>query len=218
MLRRIKLYGRLAKFIGKRVLYADVSSAAEAVRFLVANWPEVREHMADQYYRVFVGKRNITQEELHVGAGDHDIRIVPVVAGAGGGKTGGILGIVIGVALIAASIFIPGSALIWGTQFGALSLGVGVVGGAMVLLGTASLLSPTPQLGGGLFAGSPSSDGGGSSMSDKKKRGDVASQNFNGIANVTRSGLPISLIYGEVATGTLVVSSGIDVDDKKKKS
>jgi predicted phage tail protein len=40
MLRKIKLYGKLAKFIGHRVLEADVATAAEAVRFLLANWPE----------------------------------------------------------------------------------------------------------------------------------------------------------------------------------
>ena len=54
MLRKIKLYGALAKFIGKRVLHADVASAAEAVRFLLANWPQVEQHMADQHYRVSV--------------------------------------------------------------------------------------------------------------------------------------------------------------------
>jgi predicted phage tail protein len=42
MLRKIKLYGKLAKFIGHRVLEADVATAAEAVRFLLANWPEAR--------------------------------------------------------------------------------------------------------------------------------------------------------------------------------
>jgi predicted phage tail protein len=46
MLRKIKLYGKLAKFIGHRVLEADVATAAEAVRFLLANWPEVEAHMA----------------------------------------------------------------------------------------------------------------------------------------------------------------------------
>jgi predicted phage tail protein len=52
MLRKIKLYGKLAKFIGHRVLEADVATAAEAVRFLLANWPELEAHMSDQYYRV----------------------------------------------------------------------------------------------------------------------------------------------------------------------
>ena len=55
MLRKIRIYGKLAKFIGKRVLHADVATAAEAVRFLVANWPELERHMADQHYRVSVG-------------------------------------------------------------------------------------------------------------------------------------------------------------------
>jgi predicted phage tail protein len=52
MLRKIKLYGELATFIGHRVLEADVASAAEAVRFLLANWPELEAHMNDQHYRV----------------------------------------------------------------------------------------------------------------------------------------------------------------------
>ena len=41
MLRKIKLYGPLAEFIGRRVLQADIATAAEAVRFLVANFPGV---------------------------------------------------------------------------------------------------------------------------------------------------------------------------------
>ena len=52
MLRKIKLYGKLAKFVGQRVLEADVHNAAEAVRFLVVNWPALEQHMADQYYKV----------------------------------------------------------------------------------------------------------------------------------------------------------------------
>ena len=39
MLRKIKLYGKLAQFVGKRVLQAEVQNAAEAVRFLLANFP-----------------------------------------------------------------------------------------------------------------------------------------------------------------------------------
>ena len=55
MLRKIKLYGQLAKFIGSRVLEADVATAAEAVRMLAANFPGLEKHMADQHYRVTVG-------------------------------------------------------------------------------------------------------------------------------------------------------------------
>jgi predicted phage tail protein len=83
MLRKIKLYGKLAKFIGHRVLEADVATAAEAVRFLLANWPEVEAHMADQHYRVSIGTYDIDLEELHHPAGAAPISFVPVVAGAG---------------------------------------------------------------------------------------------------------------------------------------
>ena len=85
MLRKIKLYGQLAKFIGKRVLEADVATAAEAVRMLVANFPGLEKHMADQHYRVTVGTYDLTLDEIHDPAGQQDIMIVPVLAGAGGG-------------------------------------------------------------------------------------------------------------------------------------
>jgi predicted phage tail protein len=84
MLRKIKLYGQLAKFIGRRVLEADVATAAEAVRMLVANFPGLEQHMAEQYYRVTVGTYDLGLDEIHDPAGQQDIKIVPVVAGAGG--------------------------------------------------------------------------------------------------------------------------------------
>jgi predicted phage tail protein len=100
MLRKIKLYGKLAKFIGHRVLEADVATAAEAVRFLVANWPELEAHMNDQHYRVSIGTYDLTAEELHDPAGAAPISFVPVVAGAGA-----VGRIIAGVALIAAAFF-----------------------------------------------------------------------------------------------------------------
>jgi predicted phage tail protein len=80
MLRKIKLYGKLAKFIGHRVLEADVATAAEAVRFLLANWPELEAHMSDQHYRVSIGTYDIDLEELHHPAGAAPISFVPVVS------------------------------------------------------------------------------------------------------------------------------------------
>jgi len=76
MLRRIKLYGALAKFIGKRVLHADVATPAEAMRFLMANWPKLEHHMADQHYRVSVGSYDLVEDELHHPAGQQLARSV----------------------------------------------------------------------------------------------------------------------------------------------
>ena len=120
MLRKIKLYGKLAKFIGHRVLEADVATAAEAVRFLVANWPEVERHMADQHYRVSIGTYDIDLEELHHPAGAAPISFVPVVAGAGAAGR-----IIAGIALIALAIAVPGLGAAAGAKAAATIFGTG---------------------------------------------------------------------------------------------
>jgi predicted phage tail protein len=188
MLRKIKLYGRLAKFIGKRVLEADVSSAAEAVRFLLANWPELERHMADQHYRVSLGDYDLVEDELHDPAGKQPIKIVPVVTGAGA-----VGRIIAGAALIVASIFIPGTALIFGTALKGLVLGIGT---SLALGGVAQLLTPTPTL--SLGTDSPN---------DPRK-----SYSFSGIQNTSRQGTPVPIVYGEMLVGSVVISAGIDVD------
>jgi predicted phage tail protein len=181
MLRKIKLYGKLAKFVGHRILEADVATAAEAVRFLVVNWPELERHMADQYYRVSVGTYDLDLEELHDPAGQQEIKIVPVMAGAG--AVGRIL---VGVALIAAS-FIPGvGALAVSLLFG--------VGASLVLGGVAQLLTPTPRI--------PT---GPDTQNDPRK-----SYSFSGIQNTSRQGVPVPIIYGETIVGSVVISAGID--------
>jgi predicted phage tail protein len=187
MLRKIKLYGTLAKFIGHRVLEADVSSAAEAVRFLVTNWPELEQHMADQHYRVSVGKYDLAEDELHDPAGTQHIRIVPVVVGAG--SIGRILA---GIALIALA-FIP---------FGGAFAGVGVAGagGSTALLGLgaslflggiAQLLTPTPK----------------AMQSDQDPR---KTYNFSGVQQTSRQGTPVPIVYGKTLVGSVVISAGVD--------
>jgi predicted phage tail protein len=132
MLRKIKLYGKLAKFIGHRVFEADVATAAEAVRFLLANWPELEAHMSDQHYRVSIGTYDLLAEELHDPAGAAPISFVPVVAGAGA-----VGRIIAGIALIALAIFVP---------LGIFALPVLSLGVSLTLGGIAELLTPTPKI------------------------------------------------------------------------
>ena len=47
MLRKIKLYGVLAKLLGQKTFEAEVSNAAQAMRFLVVNFPQLEKHMVD---------------------------------------------------------------------------------------------------------------------------------------------------------------------------
>lgn len=202
MLRKIKLYGPLAKFIGKRVLQADIASAAEAVRFLVANFPAVEQHMADQHYRVSVGEYDLTLDELHTPAGQQDIKIIPVVAGAGG-STGQIL---LGIGLVAASFLLPGAGLFGTTsifgvsaaQGGAVLAGLGTamsaVGASLILGGVSQLLSPVPVAAQGT-----------NSNTDPRK-----TYSFSGIQQTSRQGTPVPICYGLTLTGSVVVSAGID--------
>ena len=192
MLRKIKLYGRLAKFVGHRVLEADVATAAEAVRFLVANWPELERHMNDQHYRVSIGTYDLDLEELHHPAGAAPISFVPVVAGAG--AVGRILA---GVAIIAFAIVTAGAGLVAGLGLGfgaSTAISIGLVGASLIFGGVAQLLTPTPKVPQG-------SDG----QDDPRK-----SYSFSGIQNVSRAGVPVPIVYGETVVGSVLISAGID--------
>ena len=198
MLRKIKLYGQLAKFIGRRVLEADVATAAEAVRMLVANFPGLEQHMAEQYYRVTVGTYDLAVDEIHDPAGQQDIKIMPVVAGAGGAAAK----IILGVALIAFS-FVSFGAGAWAGVMGfgatnaftaAGSMAILKIGAGLLLTGVAQLLTPVPKVPQG-----PDTD------NDPRK-----TYNFSGIQQTSRQGVPVPAVYGLTLVGSVVISAGTD--------
>jgi predicted phage tail protein len=200
MLRKIRLYGELAKFLGHRVLEADVATAAEAVRFLLANWPELEQHMADGHYRVQVDKEDLPldaePERLHYPAGKSDIRIIPVIVGAGA-----VGRIIAGVALVALSFAIPGAALslalagYYGAGSALLTAGsiAFTVGVSLALGGVAQLLTPTPK----------------TNRDDTDPR---KSFSFSGIQNTSREGTPVPIGLGETIKGSVVISAAINID------
>ena len=193
MLREIRVYGRLAKFLGRRVFRAEVATAAEAVRFLVANFPQLERHMVDQHYRVSVGGYDLAAEEIHGPSGQQQIKIVPVLAGAGATAR-----IIAGVALIAAAFFTGGATI------GLLGLAAPIavstvllgVGASLVLGGVAQLLTPVPKVAQGL-----------ASNTDQDPR---KSYSFSGIQQTSRQGTPVPVVYGETLVGSVVISAGID--------
>jgi predicted phage tail protein len=198
MLREIRVYGQLAKFLGRRKFMAAVDSAAEAIRFLLANYPQVERHMCQdgRHYRVMVGDHAVGMEELHGPAGGNAIKIVPVIGGAGGG-VGQILA---GVALVAAAIFIPGLGL---GLAGATVTKIGLLGGALILGGISQALTPTPTLAASSTYSGP--QGTTNTEMDPQK-----SYSFSGIQNTSRAGVPLPLVFGEVICGSVVISAGID--------
>ena len=195
-LRKIKLYGELAKFVGERVLEAEVSNMAQVMRFLCVNFKGIEKHMYDQHYKVSAGNWELSQEELQYPTGQSDISIVPVVGGAGGdvGK------IILGAALITAAIYLPGSTAAFSGMGFAHSAGVGFsayalagnIGIGLVLSGVAGLLTPDQSI--------PTAE-------DDPRR----SFSFSGIQNTSRAGVCVPCVYGtEVMVGSVVISAAID--------
>lgn len=224
-MREIKLYGALAKFVGQRQFVAEISSAGEAVRMLIANFPGLEQHMADQHYKVIVDNYESDLDEINYPA-SQTIKLVPVLGGAGGG----VGKIVAGVALVAAAIVIgpaaggflglgaglggatgAGTAISMGLVGGAFATAVGAVGTALILGGVSQLLAPTPQIG----SFGPASVGGrGRNESTQATELDPQeSYSFSGIQNTSRQGTPVPVVYGETIVGSVVISAGIDVDD-----
>ena len=197
MLRKVRLYGQLAEFVGRKVIEADLSSAAEAVRMLIANFPELDRHMADQHYKVLVGDGALTLDDLHNPVGQEEIKIVPVIVGAGGDGVGLAL---LGAALVATAVFTGGASLSFGiTGFtGGLGISavVGNIGAGLLLYGVAQMISPTPPI-----------PQGPDTVQDPRK-----SFSFSGIQNTSRGGTPVPIVYGKTLTGSVVISAGIDTE------
>ena len=197
MLRKVKLYGPLADFVvergGEETMEADISTPAEAIRFLVANWPELQGHMAEQYYKISTGNFEVEQEELHYPA-SNEVKIVPVIGGAGG-NTGRII---LGAALIAAAIAMPagaGAFAGFGSTAGAgwVTKALVQVGASLVLGGIAGMLTPVPK-------------------KPEYEQDPKLSYSFGGVQNTTRAGTPVPIIYGEIFTGSVIISAAIDTE------
>ena len=73
MLRKLKLYGELAQFVGHKEFEIQVDSLAKAVSFLVNNFPQVEKYMNPQYYQVKIGDYAVNEEEIHHPIGQQDI-------------------------------------------------------------------------------------------------------------------------------------------------
>ncbi len=187
MLNKIKLYGRVARFIGERSFEAEVTTPAQAIRFLLANFPKLEKHMMEQNYCVKIGNYDIDSSELEHPVGKQEIKIIPVVTGSRG-----LTKVLIGAVIVGAVIATGGVGAI-GLAGGTGFLGVaGNIGVYMALSGAAEMLTPVPKPPG---------------VSDDPQSVNFS---FNGVQNTSRAGAPIPVVYGEIFTGSLVVSAGID--------
>ena len=220
-LKKIKVYGKLRKFLGESSFEADVNTPSQAIKFLLCNFPEVESHMANQYYKIKMGEQDIPLDLLHL-KGEEDIKIIPVASGslpAVGAIFGGISAGAAVVASAASAIPVVGgiaSAAIGtvGTVAGVVGTvataipSIPVIGGiasavatSVAIDGVTSLITPTPSV--------PTSSAA-ESFSQNDPQMQASNFAFSGIQNVSRSGVCVPIIYGERFCGSIVVSNGVD--------
>mgnify|MGYP003132126019 FL=1 len=191
-LRKLTVYGRLRKFLGQSHFEVAVNNPRQAFAFLIANFPEVENHMTNQLYKVKMGDLEITEDLLEI-KGHGDIKIIPIAIGAKGVALGA-LGVFGGSAAAAATTGFFATAL-----GGVVASGLTAIGTSMLIDGVTSLIAPTPRV----------SNLNADSLSDNDPNVQ-ANFGFNSITNTSRAGVPVPIIYGQVFTGSVVISSGID--------
>jgi predicted phage tail protein len=198
MLKKVKLYGELADFVGHKEFDVVINSTADAVKFLITNFPQLEGHMNDRYYKIISNNYNIGEDELHHPIGTEGVSIVPVISGAGGRGLGKIF---LGALLIGGAFMFGG--LKFGQLFGPIvqpgslaaagtfTKGAFYLGASLVLQGVSEMLFPLPTF-------------------DTGEEDPRVSFNFSGVQNTDRAGTSIPLCYGEITTGSVVISAGID--------
>ena len=199
MLRKLKLYGELAEFIGHKEFEIKANNLPQVISFLINNFPEAEKYMSPKYYQVKIGNYEITESEIHDPIGQQDIHIIPVISGAGGDTFQTIL---FGAALIGASFFFPGGGLfsyysVSGVSAGAgigtlIGTGLSAIGAGLVLQGIGNILYPVEDP---TFEDNPQ-----------------ISFNFSGTQNTARAGTPVPIVYGEIFTGSVIISGDVDTE------
>ena len=190
MFKKIKVYGTLRKFLGQSEFKVDLNTPREAISFLKCNFKGIEEHMARQHYTIQCGKKVITKDLLNLNT-EEDIRIIPIVHG-------NFLPILLG----AGALF--GSSAIAATTFGSTLLG-GIITSALTSIGTSMVIDGVTSM------LSPQQNNLSASGQDALDPAALASNySFTGLTNISRAGIPVNLVYGEIFVGSITISNGVD--------
>ena len=197
MLRKVKLYGELAKFVGHKEFEIKAETVGKAVSFLIHNFPGIESFMSPNYYQVKVGDYDVNEEEIHHPVGKQDIHFIPVISGAGRGLGKVLLGaVLIGIAVASGGTGLSlGAGGVFGFTGGSLAAIGGNIGLALVLSGVSDMLFPIPE-----------------PQKFSSEEDPQLSFNFAGVQNTSRAGTPVPIVYGEIITGSVVISAAIDTN------
>ena len=202
-LNKIKVYGKLRQDLGCSYFEAAVRSPLESFRFLAANFPDLEKYMSQQFYIIKMNGNLLAEDELDLQS-DGVIQIIPIATGS----------IIKGIIAGAGALFAGGAASAAGGAFftktivGSLTVG-GLIGGTLTAIGTnmviggvTQMLSPTQQV------TYPTNNGSDINRNDANLKD--SNYSFSGIANISRAGVTLPLVYGEILVGSVLVSNGVD--------
>lgn len=187
MLRKIKVYGQLRKFLGQAEFEADAKNVIEVISFLRCNFKGLDAHMMNHFYRITCGQTVITEELLTLES-SNEIRIIPLAHG-------NFFGFLTGIAL---KFFAPKVGGFIGSSL--ISSALGAIGTNMIIGGVTNLLTPQK----------PNMSSAASGMDRLDPAALASNYSFTGLDNVSKAGVPVNLVYGEIMVGSITVSNGID--------
>lgn len=190
---QVKFYGSLKRFADEP-LELDVGNFKELMSGLLTQIKGLRQHLRHGYYKVRVGSKYLSEEQLKANPiidlkNACTVHFTPVVAGAG--KGGGGLQMIVGAVLIAIAYINP-----FGYLSGPMVTAMYAAGVSMALSGVVGLLTKPPEM------NNKYDDG------EKKQ-----STSFSNIRNLTPQGRPIPLLYGKMLTSFVLISQGIETFD-----
>ena len=188
MLKKIKLYGILAKKFGKE-FHLAVDNTREAMRALSVQVPGFEHFMLHAHeqgleFAVFQDKQNISETEIDMSTSAKVIKVVPRVMGAGGafqtifGAVLVVVGIVVGVTTGWTGV---------GGAAGAALIGAGI---GMMVGGIAMMLMPKIE------------------NQDQNQDGNKANKGFGGAVTTVAQGNPVPVLYGQREVGGFIASAG----------
>lgn len=188
MLKKIRLYGILAKKFGKE-FRLDVENTREAMRALCVQVPGFERFMLHAHeqgleFAVFQDKQNISETELDMNTSAKVIKVVPKVRGAGG-----VVQTIIGAVLVVAGIVV-GATLGWTGVGGAVAVGLIGAGAGMMVGGIAMMLMPKID------------------NQDQNQDGNKANKGFGGAVTTVAQGNPVPVLYGQREVGGFIASAG----------
>ena len=190
-MKTIKLHGILGKKFGQ-FFKLDVQTAREATHAIACQNAEFKRFMLESdklglKFAVFLGRKNITENDIDNVTDSDVIHIVPRIVGSGGDSFNW-LQVVAGAVLVGVGAFTFGAT----TATGAALIGAGI---GMFVGGVAGLLMPTVD------------------MSNQDPDGNKANKGFGSAVTTVSQGNPVPILYGEREIGGFYASGGIYAED-----